>query len=613
MRLKIRALQRLKSGGTSASDHVIEVPGNRIGIGRGTDNEVFLKDLRVSYQHAQILVRPHDKVMEAIDDSLVRVDEVPTDRAVIDTDSDIEIGPYRLKLLGREPDADFVITVELVSPVQAETVDQLIRPERTRLEGGWLGRRSLSWALFLLVLGLALALPILAYLGDDPARAEKRVTAEGPDQGRGPLMGFDQLWISGELSGSHKMLANDCRACHETAFVPVRDTACAACHETIEHHFDTTTFGFEGFEATDCTGCHTEHVGPDGVTPVQQSLCADCHADLDATQSETTLQNATDFGRDHPQFRVSVVVEPASGTVERAALGAQTFPKEVSNLSFPHDIHTAEVCRLKGEDAVPADQASEKERDACTVLQMAAQRMDRPDGLACADCHRPEPGGVSMLPVTMAQHCAACHRLEFDPGAPGRQLPHGQPDEVIAVINDFYAAKALREASPEALEVIEQATLRRRPGGEAAGQAPSPAPAARPDPVAEARFVSDQKLADVFGRQLCGVCHETVAPEASPSGKWEVKPVRVAEIWMPKAIFDHAAHTTSGCVDCHAARESGTSADVLMPEIGACRDCHLGQHAKRGLPSTCIMCHVYHQDHLAPMLPAEVRAATVGG
>ncbi|MDX1541953.1 MAG: FHA domain-containing protein, partial [Geminicoccaceae bacterium] len=178
MRLKIRTLQRLKSGGTSASDHVVEVPEKRIGIGRGTDNEVFLRDLRVNYKHARILVRDFDTIIEAEDDSLIQVDEVPVERAVIDTNSEIDVGPYRLKLLGPEGDDDLVITVELVSPVESETVDKLIRPERTKLEGRAIGRRSLAWSLFLLVLALTLALPILAHLVSDPERAERTVTAE---------------------------------------------------------------------------------------------------------------------------------------------------------------------------------------------------------------------------------------------------------------------------------------------------------------------------------------------------------------------------------------------------------------------------------------------------
>jgi predicted CXXCH cytochrome family protein len=83
----------------------------------------------------------------------------------------------------------------------------------------------------------------------------------------------------------------------------------------------------------------------------------------------------------------------------------------------------------------------------------------------------------------------------------------------------------------------------------------------------------------------------------------------VAALWMPKAQFDHAAHSTVLCTDCHKARQSRTSKDVLMPKIGTCRGCHGGEHASTALPSTCIMCHVYHRDNLRPMLPRAARAS----
>ena len=50
---------------------------------------------------------------------------------------------------------------------------------------------------------------------------------------------------------------------------------------------------FADFAPTDCAGCHSEHQGPTGIIPVQQSLCADCHGDL-RVQAETGLLDATD-------------------------------------------------------------------------------------------------------------------------------------------------------------------------------------------------------------------------------------------------------------------------------------------------------------------------------
>jgi predicted CXXCH cytochrome family protein len=81
---------------------------------------------------------------------------------------------------------------------------------------------------------------------------------------------------------------------------------------------------------------------------------------------------------------------------------------------------------------------------------------------------------------------------------------------------------------------------------------------------------------------------------------------------MPKAQFDHAAHSTTPCTDCHKATQSRASKDVLMPKIKTCRACHGGEHESTALPSTCIMCHVYHRDDLPPMLPRSANVSNLG-
>jgi hypothetical protein len=146
------------------------------------------------------------------------------------------------------------------------------------------------------------------------------------------------------------------------------------------------------------------------------------------------------------------------------------------------------------------------------------------------------------------------------------------------------------------------AAARQRAGGVNAPATASP-PAARPDAVAEAEQEAARKLDVVFNRSVCADCHEITPPAESARGVWEVQPVKVAALWMPKAFFDHAAHSTTPCTDCHRATESSASGDVLMPAIADCRTCHRGELAATALPSTCIMCHVYHRDDLAPMLP----------
>lgn len=579
--------------------------GGRIKVGRGTDNDLFLKDLRVNYRHADIIVREYDVVIGAIGPSVLSIDGSPVARGLMTTESVIELGPYRVQLVPNEPGANLTLEVELLTAAPAESIEKLIPPERISIGGGLAGKRPLSWLLFLLVIAVGLALPILAHQMSQPATANIKLNAPSLKKGEGFLAGFDRIFISGELSSSHKNLGAHCEVCHERAFIPVRDTACAACHADTQHHFEIARFQFAGFTPTDCTGCHSEHHGGDSVIPPQQSLCVDCHgdlgrnADLAPNAQPTDLLDVVDFGADHPQFRPSVIVDPASKPV-RIALGTSDFPKEHSNLRFSHRVHLAHKCEVPAGGRVK-DLPRELRRG-CNVMQMARQRLKKKAGLSCGDCHRPEPGGVNMLPVRMQDHCAECHRLEF---ARGRVLPHGKPVQIIAMINDYYLAKAMRD-EPATEEQLNP--LRQRPGG----AAPAAVAPQSQDPVAAAKADAAKRLDDVFGRSLCGVCHKITRPEVSAKGRWEVQPVKVAKLWMPKAQFNHAAHSTTPCSDCHKAASSKTSADVLMPKIGTCRACHGGEGATNALPSTCIMCHIYHRDDLPPILPRAANASNLG-
>jgi predicted CXXCH cytochrome family protein len=65
-------------------------------------------------------------------------------------------------------------------------------------------------------------------------------------------------------------------------------------------------------------------------------------------------------------------------------------------------------------------------------------------------------------------------------------------------------------------------------------------------------------------------------------------------VWYTGANFTHAKHATAKCEDCHRARESKKSADLLIPGIENCRGCHAGAYAKDKVATTCIACHEYH-------------------
>ena len=48
-----------------------------------------------------------------------------------------------------------------------------------------------------------------------------------------------------------------------------------------------------------------------------------------------------------------------------------------------------------------------------------------------------------------------------------------------------------------------------------------------------------------------------------------------------------------GCEQCHAARGSAETADVLLPGIDTCLRCH-HHGAKATARADCVECHVYH-------------------
>lgn len=642
MRVKVRFLTPDARGGVSRKVQVFDVPGPRIALGRGTDNRIALKDLRVPYRAADIVVRDTDLVIEAIGDTELRIDGVLRQRWLLAPGTTVELGPYRLTLEPPEPDAQLVLTVELTEP-PAEAGAALLDPEATRLGGRIVGERRLSWALFLLTLVVALVLPVVAHLRQKPplvaeggARPGLATAVASP----GALDAFDRWWSSGELSSAHKFLGERCDACHIKAFELVQSEACAGCHRDVRHHFDTAKFRFEtvagsrlwlaGFEPERCTACHGEHQGATSPVPRQQSLCAGCHADLSRTHAgKTELLDAADFGAAHPQFRPSVIVDPASGRAARAALKSPDLPKERSGLDFPHDRHLAAACEIPKNAsaellaALPKEELARKS-DACLILR-AATRLKAPGRpgadplesgppvpLDCADCHRPEPGGLYMRPVTMQTSCAfaGCHDLVFDKGDPARGqpprfLPHGQPDDVIAVVEDWIRAKALKNepilAPPE--------NARRIPGRSPA----PPAPASRPDPGGRATAEAAKELETIFKGRLCGQCHDIKSPQESPRRRWEVLPVAVQDVWLPKSRFDHGSHANVACTECHAARSSAASTDVLLPGIEVCRRCHQGEAAAAAVPSTCAMCHDYHDRERyragETLLPAMLRPA----
>ncbi len=378
------------------------------------------------------------------------------------------------------------------------------------------------------------------------------------------LLGFivPQLFMqnflqAGPVHSAHLSIGDDCASCHVTAFQRVPDSACVNCH-TVQRHTGPDQVSVLG--VTRCASCHLEHNEPQQLVNQHQGLCADCHVDLSSTSG---LQGASDFLDQHPNFRVSLKRPPAIDdqpwNIEHVELAA-TSAHDQSNLKFKHSVH------------------------------LLAEGIVTPEGkrvIECTGCHTPDPGGARMQPVSMDQHCSSCHTLAFDADDPSRTVPHGDAPAVVQTLIEYYSARLL-DSDPKA------SSQRLRRPGEALSRED------RDRVAAEARAQALRIAEDLFERRACVTCHTVT--KTGGDIPWHVEPVQLTQEFFPHANFSHAAHATgvSSCDDCHNASNSDAATDVLIPDIGVCRDCHGSGDSRRNansqVPSTCVMCHGFHSE-----------------
>jgi len=88
--------------------------------------------------------------------------------------------------------------------------------------------------------------------------------------------------------------------------------------------------------------------------------------------------------------------------------------------------------------------------------------------------------------------------------------------------------------------------------------------------------------------KTCKECHTLRFPAGRPP---EVVPPAIPVRWLPRADFSHTSHRFLVCTACHAgATGSKETADVLLPSIETCRQCHQPGRAE----ARCFQCHDYH-------------------
>jgi hypothetical protein len=231
-----------------------------------------------------------------------------------------------------------------------------------------------------------------------------------------------------------------------------------------------------------------------------------------------------------------------------------------------------------------------------------AQKQGLPTGsdgaLPCRYCHVPDAAQLRFQPISMERNCGACHDLAFArDGGTLRTLPHGKPEQVAGIIRDFWAS---RSGSTEV-----QLVPRRTPGPAGA----PPAPAAGRAEAAVAQVFTGRPFGGLTGaRGICNDCHVVSdTGRGDITRRFAIAPVTLNDHYLPYGRFPHGQHKSfdgktgqAACLACHAgALTSKASADVLVPGVKTCRQCH-GAPVKAlfaGAPKagdSCDTCHAYH-------------------
>ncbi len=431
---------------------------------------------------------------------------------------------------------------------------------------------SWSWSLAIATATVFLLIPLMGLVGPAVQKGLRQA----------PLVPSDALWSPGPLHTAHQSIGSRCEACHIQPFQPVRDQACLACHGELQQHVAAHTADVSLFHDTQCTTCHLEHKKPTALVQGDPRLCADCHTDLHQKKSNTRLRDVSDFGRDHPEFRLTTLtLNPAQ------ALASQGLAKVSGGSSTSADHHGDwRLSRLDRND--PENFVERSHLRFPHAKHLNPKGVQSPSGervLSCQDCHKPDASGRQMQPIRMEAQCSGCHSLRFDEKDPNSAVPHGNPEAVVKTLREHFSREYLLQSSAAG-----SAGQLRRPGAEVMSEA---------EQKRAREWVDAQSLTvarELFEKRVCAQCHEvTRVPGKSGLDQWQVEPVRLTSNWMPQARFNHAAHASEKCVSCHGdAPKSEHSSDILIPGIARCRECHGGPSSTTKVASNCLMCHQFH-------------------
>lgn len=395
--------------------------------------------------------------------------------------------------------------------------------------------------------------------------------------------GVNRMLQAGPVSAAHGFFNNDCSQCHVEPFQTARrfylwdgtvrgvpNEACVKCHDGPPHNMK------QGVEL-DCSACHREHRGRPVLARVPDNDCTTCHADLKANLASgvsTRFEDVGGFPSRHPDFAIWRGDDPLAPE-----------GKDPGQLRFNHAVH------------------------------LNSDGLIQPDGsrkvMECGQCHQGDTAGRYMLPINYEQHCKVCHplsiRLVGRFATPELQraadqfakepAPHREPAIVRAVLRDrtlqFARQNRVAPAEDKGLELLFPKPRRMQPQLEQLWGS-----LARESTESERSAFGDIQLRESERRlfQLsggCVYCHieKTDAEQPAFDNLPAFLATNLRNRWLPHSKFRHDAHRMLSCTECHDAKASTATSDVLLPKLDTCARCH---NASKGARSDCVECHNYH-------------------
>jgi hypothetical protein len=375
------------------------------------------------------------------------------------------------------------------------------------------------------------------------------------------ITGHQRPYSAGPMSPAHAFVGKRCEVCHTSTagffLKHVDDDSCKSCHDGPVHQ------SRQMFTPA-CSSCHVEHQGSVQLAGVADRMCTQCHADLRTRDGHARYETAIgNFNTAHPEF-----APVRSG-------------KDPGTVKLDHEVHLkAGLKGPRGPVQMVCADCHRSPADARAWPYSAPQI--QPVAAAAPDPLAPQPTRAYMSPVNYEKHCAACHLLNFDRRF-AEPVPHKEPrvvhEFVVKKLSDYIAAhpEAIRQVEVP-VQRIPEVKIETRPARDAADWVSMR--------VAEAE--------QLLWKKTCKECH-AVKFGATPLP--EIPKAQIAVRWLPHSVFSHDPHRMLDCTACHArAPKSKETADVLLPGIATCRQCHASQQTAPtdSAQARCFECHQYH-------------------